>query len=152
MLTLHKRGRSTELRLFYFGRTDMKKSCPYCGRIHERRYTCPLKPEPRRSGRHNSVAGDLRKKNIWTRKSKLIRERDYFCCRYCLEVEGQINSENLSVHHIDSIKEAEESWLDDDNLITLCNLHHEEAEKGIISREKLKKMAARPPEIIPPGM
>jgi len=130
----------------------MKKSCPYCGRIHDRGYTCPSKPErKRRYGKHNSIAGDYRHKNVWTRKSKLIRERDLFCCRYCLEVEGKVNSEKLSVHHIVSIKENEELWLEDDNLISLCEKHHEEAEKGMISRELLKEMACARPKIYPPG-
>ncbi len=48
---------------------------------------------------------------------------------------------NVSVHHIDSLAEAWEKRLDDDNLICLCSLHHEQADNGEIDKELLKKLA-----------
>lgn len=47
----------------------------------------------------------------------------------------------ISVHHIDSLAEAWEKRLDDDNLICLCSLHHEQAENGEIDKDLLKKLA-----------
>lgn len=36
--------------------------------------------------------------------------------------------------------------LDSDNLITLCRMHHEQVEKGIISKEELYELLEVPPE------
>lgn len=48
---------------------------------------------------------------------------------------------HVSVHHIDSLAEAWEKRLDDDNLISLCSCHHEQAENGEIDKDLLKKLA-----------
>jgi len=120
--------------------TPMMKSCPYCGGAHDVGVVCDKKPQ-RRTGKHKSKAGDLRHKNIWTRKSREIRERDMHLCRWCL-AQGVINTKNLSVHHITAINENESRWLDDDNLITLCYQHHEEAEHGKLDKNKLFELAS----------
>lgn len=51
------------------------------------------------------------------------------------------NYNNISVHHIEPLSQAWDKRMDDDNLITLCGYHHEEAEKGNISRRILKQIA-----------
>lgn len=127
----------------------MKKACPYCGRIHDKRYACPKKPKKKGWGRHNSTAGDLRHKNRWTEKSRQIRARDLYCCRYCLDKEEYVNARSISVHHIVPINEEPSLWLEDDNLISLCEKHHNMAEKGLISKKILTELAATAPKITP---
>ena len=125
----------------------MKRSCPYCGLMHDQGAACSKKPKPA-YGKHKSKAGDFRKKNIWTRKSKEIRDRDLYCCRYCLS-QNIITTRDLSVHHIVPINEDERLKLENDNLITLCNEHHEQAEQGEISRETLRELARTEAKISP---
>jgi 5-methylcytosine-specific restriction endonuclease McrA len=48
----------------------------------------------------------------------------------------------LSVHHITSLKEDFSKRLDNDNLITLCELCHRKAEVGAIKKEELYKINA----------
>ena len=45
------------------------------------------------------------------------------------------------MHHIDPLEENFEARDDENNLITLCKLHHEEAEAGGIDTTKLKRIA-----------
>ena len=126
----------------------MKKSCPYCGRLHDVKDTCPRKPKPVYNNKHTGRAGELRNMNIWKTKRAVIKERDKHLCRACL-AQGKLNTKNLSVHHIIPINEDERHWLDDDNLITLCSLCHEQAESGEISREYLRDLAATAPKLTP---
>lgn len=49
--------------------------------------------------------------------------------------------EGLSVHHIVKIEDDIDRAFDEDNLITLCRLHHDEAEEGKISQSLLQKIA-----------
>lgn len=53
----------------------------------------------------------------------------------------EYETENLSVHHINPIAEDWDSRLDNDNLITLCRKHHEQAEASLISKKELRKIA-----------
>ena len=41
------------------------------------------------------------------------------------------------MHHIIPISKDYNKKLDSDNLITICRMHHKQAEKGIITKEKL---------------
>ena len=50
------------------------------------------------------------------------------------------NTDTLEVHHIIPIEEDDDRKLDDDNLITVCRVHHEQCENGRISREKQKEL------------
>ena len=59
------------------------------------------------------------------------------CVSAVLEV---ILVQDISVHHIIPLAEGGE-LLDEDNLITLCRYHHEQAEKGKISRRELQVLA-----------
>ncbi len=125
----------------------MKKSCRYCGKYHDVGVVCSKKPVKKdRGNRHRSEAGDLRRKYAWTQKSLDIRERDKYLCRYCL-AQGRIQTQNLSVHHIIPINEDKNLWLDDSNLITLCDSCHDKAERKEISRNELKELAGTSPQI-----
>ena len=119
----------------------MKRSCQYCGRVHQDGFTCPMKPKKKRSTEEESR---FRSTSAWTKKSIEIKKRDLSLCRICLDA-GVICWEGLEVHHIIPLSEDMGRSLDDRNLITLCRGHHEEAEAGKIDRFYLFSLAERPP-------
>lgn len=51
----------------------------------------------------------------------------------------------LEVHHIVPLVEDYDLRAEEDNLITLCTLHHKDAEAGKIDRETLRRLAEDPP-------
>ena len=79
----------------------------------------------------------FRSSNAWTRKSYEIRERDNYCCQACARnlkgTRRRLEYENVSVHHAVPLREDFSRRLDNDNLITLCAVHHELAECGAIA-------------------
>ena len=126
-----------QLRFFLEGK-QMLKSCRICGRIHPDNVICPLK----KNKKNDSEANTFRGSKAWKRKRALIKERDKYMCVYCRHVHRELtrdkfNYEDISVHHIVPIEENYDRRLDDDNLITLCRYHHEQAESGKISRQEL---------------
>ena len=50
------------------------------------------------------------------------------------------NYEALQVHHAIPINSNEDLKLDENNLITLCSIHHVMCDKGKIPYEKIKKI------------
>ena len=120
---------------------DLLKSCSYCGKVHDTKETCPKKPIRRKfeTGQKN-----FRSKNVWTKKSKQIRERDGFLCQICIrnlyKTIKQYNSENLEVHHIVPVKVDYDLRLEGSNLITLCERHHQMAEAGEIPAKVLHQI------------
>lgn len=128
----------------------MLKACSCCGRIHDSKYVCPQKEQSKRErqsqrSKENKRIYDFHRSHKWKNKSLDIRERDNYCCQVCIRgshnPDRQFETEGVSVHHIVPVVEDWESRLDDDNLITLCSKHHEQAEKGLIGRDELKKVA-----------
>ncbi|MCD8206866.1 MAG: HNH endonuclease, partial [Bacteroidales bacterium] len=117
------------------GLDDMLKSCPYCGRIHDTRFDCGKKPATTR-WHADTQASAFRRTNKWKVKSKAIRDRDHGMCQICIRdlynTDVKYNGENVSVHHAIPIEQNPDKALDDDNLITLCEKHHEMAECGAI--------------------
>ena len=120
----------------------MLKSCSYCGRIHDSKKECKQKKEAeqkRWENRKQTKALMFRRSSAWTDKSIQIRKRDNYmclCCKALLEgTKNQYNTADLSVHHIIPIEEDYEQRLDDENLITVCGLHHEMCEAGKITRK-----------------
>ncbi len=136
------------------GGDRMLRACQYCGRIHDSRHDCGQKPK-RRGCAGNSRDGRLaafRNSQAWKRKREEIKRRDKnicVCCFYDITSPKKFNSDGLSVHHIVSLKEDFERRLDDGNLITLCQRHHELAEAGAIGREVLLALAKIPPGGVP---
>jgi len=120
----------------------MKRSCSYCGRIHERSYTCSARVKPSKKVTH---IDKFRWTKAWQHKRKYIRERDNNLCQICLRLRynttQQYNFEALEVHHIEPVVSAWDRRLDDSNLITLCREHHEQAEGGEIPRYELEAIA-----------
>lgn len=77
--------------------------------------------------------------------SRRIRDRDRHICQACIHGLGSKKrmwiGEPVEVHHIDPLEENFDARDDEGNLITLCKLHHEEAEEGSIDRETLRLIA-----------
>lgn len=121
---------------------EMLKSCQYCGRIHDSKFICPQKPKRKK---YDTEQTSFRSGGAWRRKSENIRKRDRFLCQICIRNKygtvKQYNAENLGVHHITPIAEDYGARLDNDNLITLCERHHNMAEHGEIPAEELRNIA-----------
>ena len=118
----------------------MKISCPYCGRMHERGFTCSKKPI-RKCRYDKREANRVHHSNRWTKLSLSIRERDKFLCVYCLRHDKRINTLGIEVHHIVPIEQDNDRAYDSENLISLCREHHEQAEKGLIDKDVLEALA-----------
>ena len=129
----------------------MLKSCRYCGRIHDSKFKCPKQPKRKRIELNKDVQA-FRRSAKWKAKSLEIRDRDHHLCQVCLRglyfTGRTLTHQGISVHHIIPVAEDESRSLDDNNLITLCQLHHELAESGHIPREELAAMVAE----VPPGV
>lgn len=127
----------------------MKKSCHYCGSIHDVKHICAHKPVRNKYDYNNS--SDERKKikqfrssSSWTKKRDEIQDRDLRLCQVCIrDLYGTWNihtSEGTSVHHIVQLTVDWDKRLDSDNLLTLCSQHHADAERGYIPAEELRDM------------
>ena len=126
----------------------MKKACPYCGKIHDKKYTCEQariikQQRDREQFKRNQANRTFRSSSLWTDKAKAIRERDLNLCRICM-AEGKYTPAD-SVHHIRKLKDDFEKRLDDDNLISLCTYHHKLADSGAYSESYLQSLANTPP-------
>lgn len=117
----------------------MLKSCSYCGKIHDSKYICSKKPNKKKQ---ISEADKFRWTSIWKKKTKEIKERDLYLCQICIrELYNTLikyNTENLSVHHNIPLNEDYNKRLDNDNLLTVCDYHHEMCENGQIPREEVQ--------------
>lgn len=121
-------------------------TCPYCGRIHDKKHDCGKRPA--RLARHGSRIDDreaeFRRTEAWKRKSIRIRERDHYLCQVCLRGLYQFSDgspltyDGVSVHHAVPLTQAWDARLSDDNLLTLCSLHHEMAERGEIPLKEIR--------------
>ena len=122
----------------------MLRSCKYCGRTHDTVYICPQKAARIKAMnyRHTTTADKFRHTLAWTNMSKRVRDRDHYMCLCCADgiaKDGKINlieTDDLSVHHIEPIEENYDLRLDETNLITVCGRHHEMCESQLISKEK----------------
>ena len=120
----------------------MRKSCPYCGRIHDVMYKCPQ--AKRRQSRNKKTYEYDRYRNTisWQRKRNEIKERDMNMCQIC--VRGlykygarQYNTNGISVHHIVPLKDNYELRDENSNLISLCECHHKMADSGEIPKKSI---------------
>ena len=124
----------------------MNKSCAYCGKIHPFGYVCPMKPKSKNYSTNSAKIQKFRNSSEWQNKREQIKERDLFCCRICLE-NKKITTDKLSVHHILPLEKHFRSRLDDNNLITLCPVHHKQADNGDYSTDYLSSLANEKPRI-----
>lgn len=130
----------------------MLKACKYCGRIHPKNFVCDKKPI--RKKYKSTPISRFRSSKAWTEKSIEIRERDNYICQICLRnlynTENQFTYQNISVHHAIPVAEDWERRLDNDNLLTVCAMHHEMAEDGTIPYEVIREIIEEQEEH-PPG-
>ena len=119
----------------------MKRSCKYCGRIHDSKYDCGKKPEYRGS-RKIKEAEAGRYTNRWKVKARQIKEDAHWLCECCAD-RGVFTYGNLEAHHIIPLIQAPELLLEDENLVALCRSCHEQAENGEINRVYLQELALR---------
>lgn len=124
----------------------IKKACSRCGRIHEKD-NCSKTIQ---SIKKITNIDHFRWSGIWKRKAESIKQRDLYMCRCCAagmthDKKPMYSCAALSVHHIEPLAERFDLRLEDSNLITLCSHHHEQAEKGIISKQTLQGIARIPP-------
>ena len=114
----------------------MWRSCPRCGKIHSTKYKCPyIKKYP------DTRERKLRSTYDWTQKSIEIREKAAYLCEVCRERDKRYVYDNVEVHHIEKIKDVPSLYLDNYNLVCLCQEHHKSADAGDISKEYLRKLA-----------
>jgi hypothetical protein len=114
----------------------MYKACSKCGKIHDYNQPCPIKRITYNGGQERK----LRSTNRWTEKSKEIRAAAHYMCEVCRD-QNKIEYNNIEVHHIVKVRDDETLLLDNYNLICLCQEHHEQADKGLIDKEYLKRLA-----------
>lgn len=111
------------------------KSCSRCGKIHPADYKCS-------AGRiyRGGEERQLRSKYTWACKAKDILDRSHYMCAVCKD-QGIVTTEGLEVHHIEKLSERQDLFLDDDNLVCLCQKHHKAADHGKISKDYLRELA-----------
>lgn len=107
-------------------------------RIHDSKYDCGKKPQRKKQGNNKDK---FRWTQAWQRKREEIKERDKYLCQVCFR-NNKYNYNDLEVHHAISLEEDFDKRLDNDNLITLCEEHHEMAESGEISRGMILNIIA----------
>ena len=115
----------------------MYRSCSVCGRIHPEDKMC------KRVYKKNTKESKFRNTNAWIKKRNQIKKRDKYLCQLCLK-DNIYTYDNLQVHHIIPIAKDYNKNLDSNNLITLCRMHHEQAEKGIITKAELYELLEVP--------
>lgn len=124
---------------------SMFKSCSVCGGIHlfgagkcrKNRYKIGYDGKPRRDIGHR-----LRQNSRLDKLAKTFKEDNKYLCALCL-LNGVVSSKQIEVHHIEPIKNRPDLAYDYDNLICLCSAHHKLAEKGVYSKDYLRKI--KPP-------
>lgn len=121
----------------------MKRSCPYCGRVHDYSYVCPKKSKP--IEKRDKDIKRFRGSDVWKSVRADILDRDKGLCVVCrLGLCGEpvdlVPAD--SVHHIIPLAEDFEQRTDPDNLISLCDYHHELAENGRIPAAVLLRAIA----------
>jgi 5-methylcytosine-specific restriction endonuclease McrA len=114
----------------------MLKSCKYCNRIHDSKLDCGKKPQRRKQGNDKDK---FRWTKAWQGKREEIKDRDLHLCQICIRklynTSKQYNYDDLEVHHAIPLEEDFDKRLDNENLLTLCESHHEMAESGEIPRK-----------------
>ena len=125
------------------GTGTMLKACSICGRVHDRRLQC--RPIQSKYSTNESQASHIRGSSHWKKLRAYIRGRDNNVCQLCLRnFPGTIRpyeTDGLEVHHITKIEEDESKAFDEDNLISLCRVHHEMAEQGRVAAKDLVAIA-----------
>lgn len=125
----------------------MLKSCTYCHSIHSNKHICHEKKQAiaERQKRYKGTDIDkFRWSKQWRIKREYIRKRDKQLCQICFRnlynTVYQYTFDGLSVHHAIPLSEDFTKRLDNNNLITVCQYHHEMCESGEIPREEVLRI------------
>lgn len=125
----------------YMRSDNMLKSCKWCMRVHDSKFDCGHKPQRKKQGNDKDK---FRWTQAWQKKREEIKERDKYLCQVCIrklyETVNQYTYDDLEVHHAIPLEEDFDKRLDNDNLLTLCERHHEMAESGEIPRAEILKI------------
>lgn len=121
----------------------MFKACSRCGRVHDSNYNCTHnKPKFDYSRYSDLEERKLRSTAAWTNKSIEIREAAQYLCEVCRD-KGVYNYNGIEVHHIEKLRKNKEGFLNNTNLICLCEKHHKQADKGLLDADYLRDLARR---------
>jgi 5-methylcytosine-specific restriction endonuclease McrA len=115
----------------------MYKACSRCGRIHDINHRCSKNRTVK-----DTKAFRFRQTAEWHNKREDICIQDKYICLECRD-KGIYNYNQIEVHHIVSIEQDYELRLEDSNLISLCNMHHREAERNKISKDHLYNLISK---------
>jgi len=119
----------------------MLKSCKYCNRIHDSKFDCGKKPMRKKQGNNKDK---FRWTSAWQKKREEIKQRDLNLCQVCIRklynTHKQYNYNDLEVHHAVPLEQDFDKRLDNDNLLTICEKHHEMAERGEIPYKVIKSI------------
>lgn len=128
----------------------MLKSCKYCNRVHKSDYDCGMRPV--KIQKKDSAADRFRNTSAWQQKREEIKQRDNYLCQICIRnlygTKKILNNINISVHHAEKIEKNYEKRLDNDNLLTVCEMHHKMCDNFDIPEVVVKRIIA---EQTPPG-
>ena len=119
----------------------IKKLCEYCEKftMNVINVSRSLSDEKRQTISHDSEIVPNGKKT-----KKKIKELDNYLFQICIrELYGtkrKYNHENLQVHHAIPINSNKDLKLDENNLVTLCSMHHSMCDKGQIPYKEVKKI------------
>ncbi len=90
--------------------------------------------------------GDFFMSADWQIKRKQIKERDRYICQVCIRgLHGTINKftgDGITVYHAESIADAPDKKLSDNNLLTICDMHKRMAISEQIPLEDIQKIIA----------
>lgn len=122
----------------------MLKLCSNCGAMHPfDAGQCQVG-----RGRTDTSTAKFRSQWSWRKMSEKVRERDHHLCQICMIDEYdtylQYNSAKLEVHHIQPAEQYERLRLEPTNLITLCSMHHKQADAGKIPTWVMQALATLP--------
>ena len=114
-------------------------------RIHNSKHICKQRQvainDRQRRYKTGREIDKFRSSSEWQSKREEIKERDQYLCQVCIRnLYGTVNQytyNNLSVHHAEPLESAWEKRLDNDNLITGCDMHNEMMESGEIPRDEV---------------
>ncbi len=131
----------------------MLKSCSYCGHVHDSKHNCGKKPIRQKQGNNKDR---FRWTQAWQKKREEIKQRDNYLCQVCIrklyDTYNQYTYDDLEVHHAVPLEEDFDKRLDNDNLITICERHHEMAESEEIPRDVILSIINdQEGKDIPPG-
>ena len=112
----------------------MFKTCAKCGKIHPYNKRCFIGDYVK------DKESKARSTYAWRTKAEQIKEDANYLCEVCKD-KGIYTYEGLEVHHIVKLRDAPDRLLDDSNLICLCEACHKLADKGLITQDKLFRLA-----------